>query len=54
MFNYLCCRASKSPELVQQPAATEEEAQESNSIYESTDLRIGETIPIPEVFEPGR
>lgn len=52
--SYLCCRASEPSEPVQQPAATEEEAQESDRVHESTDLRAGEAIPVPEVLEPGR
>lgn len=50
----MCCRASQSLEPVQQPPATEEEAQESDCVHESADLRAGETISLSEVLESGR
>lgn len=54
MPNFLCCRASQSLELVQQSPTAEEEAQESDRVHESADLRAGEKILVSEVLEPSR
>lgn len=50
----LCCRTSQSLEPVQQSPTAEEEAQESDRVHESADLRAGEKILVSEVLEPSR
>lgn len=49
-FSSSCCRwPAQPPEPVQQPATAEEEAQISNGVHKSPDLRAGEEVPVPEV-----
>lgn len=54
MSDLLCCRASQSLESVQQSAAAEKEAQEPDRLHESTDIRAGKEISLPEILEPSR
>lgn len=55
---HACYRwASESPEPLQQPPASQEEAEVAHSVYQPPDLRAGEAIPVPEVSvacRPGR
>lgn len=48
---HVCCRwTSESPEPLQQPSASQEEAKVSHSVHQPPDLRAREAIPLPEVF----
>lgn len=51
---HLCFRRKSSYRLVFNATAAKEKAKIANSIYESSDLRAWEAVPLPEIFVASR